>query len=178
MARLAVDHPMKVITGDWVRDGLLGLSVVAVLTTAWFGWSWWSSAADERLAVARERDQVVQAGTQALVTLNTVDYRQAEEDIGAWLAVTTGQLGKDLSADKQLEADKARQSKTVATATSRQVAVSELDTNAGTARLLAVLDVHVTTNTEAPADKRSRLTAELNRTDQGWKVNAVQAAGE
>jgi Mce-associated membrane protein len=59
----------------------------------------------------------------------------------------------------------------------RQAAVTELNALAGTAKLVAVLDVQLSTGGAASAPALSRLNVDLIRTDQGWKVSAVQAGG-
>ncbi|WP_158882624.1 hypothetical protein [Amycolatopsis anabasis] len=163
-------------SGDSVRRGLIVLAVFAVLAAAWSGWSWWSASRDDAVLRAEDRDAVLTAATDGLVVLNTIDYRSAARDVDRWLAVTTGQLGKDLGGDRKGQLDRAAASRTVATATMKQAAVTELNREAGSARLVAVLDLQVSTNGGPPAANRSRLNVELNRTEQGWKVSGVQAA--
>ncbi|RZQ63289.1 hypothetical protein EWH70_16310 [Amycolatopsis suaedae] len=153
------------------------LAALAVAAAAWTGWSWWSASDDAELTVARERDAVVAAATEGLAVLNTMDHRRAQADVARWLEVTTGQLAKDLSGDRELHQRRATDTATVATATVNRTAVAELDPGAGTARLLAVVDVRLSTRGAPPADTRSRLDVQLNRTESGWKVSAVQSAG-
>ncbi|RSM78423.1 hypothetical protein DL991_17740 [Amycolatopsis sp. WAC 01375] len=152
-------------------------TVVALLTAAWFGWSWWSAARDDGLARGREREAVLAAASGQLEVLNTIDYRSGAQDVDRWLGVTTGRLGKDLTGDRKVQIDRATTSKTVATAKLKQAAVTELDAVAGTARLMAVLDVRVSTGGGSAAPKVSRLTVDYQRVEDGWKVSAVQAAG-
>lgn len=152
-------------------------AVVALLAAAWFGWSWWSAAQDDGLARGREREAVLVAASGQLEVLNTIDYRSGAHDVDRWLGVTTGRLGKDLTGDRQIQIDRANTSKTVATAKLKQAAVTELDAVAGTARLMAVLDVEVSTGGGTAAPKVSRLTVDYQRVEDGWKVSAVQAAG-
>jgi Mce-associated membrane protein len=166
------------LSKDRIRDGLGALTVLALLAVAWFGWSWWSAAHDDELSLARERDTALAAGSNGLVVLNTFDHRNGERDLDRWIGVTTGQLEKDLSADKKLQLDRANSSQTFATATLRQAAVTELNANAGTAKLIAVLDVRLSTGGAAAAPALSRLNVDLTRTDDGWKVSAVQAGGQ
>ncbi|MEV7552448.1 hypothetical protein AB0N89_22795 [Amycolatopsis sp. NPDC089917] len=152
-------------------------AALAVLAAAWFGWSWWSAAGDDGLARGREREAVLAAASGQLEVLNTIDYRSGAQDVDRWLGVTTGRLGKDLTGDRQIQIDRANTSKTVATAKLKQAAVTELDATAGTARLMAVLDVRVSTGGGSAAPKVSRLTVDYQRVEDGWKVSAVQAAG-
>ncbi|WP_236788606.1 hypothetical protein [Amycolatopsis sp. GM8] len=152
------------------------LAAVSVLVAAWSGWSWWSAAHDEAAMRAHDRDAVLSAADDALTTLNTVDYHDPGPAVDRWIQVTTGELGKTLSGDRQLQLDRTTASKTVAAAEVNQAAVAELDPAAGTARVLAVLDVQLSTNGAPSVPSRTRLNASLTRTDGGWKVDSVQAA--
>jgi len=154
--------------------GMIALTVLAVLAAGWFGWSWWRAAHDDESRRAADRDAVLAAASDALVTLNTIDYHNPEPDVDKWVQVTTGQLGKTIGGDKQTQVDRAKSSKTVAWASLNQAAVVSVQGDA--ARVIAVLDVRLSTNDAPAAQNRSRLTADLQRTPQGWKVSGVQAA--
>ncbi|GAB3001800.1 hypothetical protein GCM10017788_74610 [Amycolatopsis acidiphila] len=152
------------------------LAAVSVLVAAWCGWSWWSAAHDDAATRGQDRDTVLAAAGDALTALNTVDYHDPGPAVDRWIQVTTGQLGKTISGDRQLQLDRATASKTVASARVNQAAVAELNPDAGTARVLVVLDVQLSTNGSPSAPSRARLNASLTRTDSGWKVDSVQAA--
>ncbi|OAP20834.1 hypothetical protein [Amycolatopsis sp. M39] len=153
------------------------LAAVAVLAAAWFGWSWWSAAQDDSLARGRARDAVLAAASTELVTLNTIDYRTSAVDVDRWIAATTGQYGKDLSGDRQLQIDRAKRTRTVSTASLVQAAVTDLNPSAGTARLIAVLNVRVSTGDGAPSAKQARLAVDFARDGDTWKIGGVQAVG-
>lgn len=163
---------------DRVRDVLTGLTLVALLVAGWLGYSWWSAAHDDALSLARDRDAALDVAGTGLVVLNTFDYRTGDQDMDRWLAVSTGQLAQDLTGDRKTQLDQANSTKTIATATLRQAAVTELNSFAGTAKLIAVLDVSLSTNGAASAPALNRLNVDLARTDKGWKVSAVQAGGQ
>ncbi|GAB3572159.1 hypothetical protein GCM10027445_28850 [Amycolatopsis endophytica] len=150
------------------------LAVVAVLAAAWFGWSWWQAATDDGLVRARDRDAVLAAAGDALVTLNTIDYRDGSAAIDRWLAVTSGQLGTSLSGDRQAQLDRATSAQIVATASVRQIAVVSLDGDA--AQVIAVLDVSIASGGGAPSPGRSQVLADVARADGAWKITSVQAA--
>ncbi|MET8996978.1 hypothetical protein [Amycolatopsis sp. NPDC004169] len=150
---------------------------LSVLAAAFAGWSWWRAAADESYARGRERDAVLAAAGPYLVTLNTIDYRTAAADVDRWIAATTGQYLKDLSGDRQLQIDRAAASRTVSSASLVQTAVTEVDPARGSARLLAVLDVRVSTGGAPPSARLNRLTVDVSRSPDGWKISGVQAAG-
>ncbi|GHF82072.1 hypothetical protein AMYBAR_005682 [Amycolatopsis bartoniae] len=152
------------------------LAAVSVLVAAWFGWSWWRAAHDDAARRADDRDAVLTAASDALSALNTIDYHDPGPAVDRWLDVTTGQLGRTLSGDREEQIGRATASKTVASARIDQAAVADLDSGKGTARVLAVLDVQLSTNGAPSAQSRARLNATLTRTDAGWKVDSVQAA--
>ena len=154
---------------------LVVAAVLAVLAAAFSGWSWWRAASDDSSARGRERDAVLAAAGPELVTLNTIDYRNAGADVDRWIAATTGQYGKDLAGDRQLQIDRASSARTVSSASLVQAAVTEISD--GTARLLAVLDVRVSTGGAAVTPRLNRLTVDVSRASDGWKISGVQAAG-
>jgi Mce-associated membrane protein len=156
---------------------LVVLTVLAVLAAAFSGWSWWRAAADDSFARGRERDAVLAAAGPQLVTLNTIDYRTAAADVDRWITATTGQYGKDLAGDRQLQIDRAATARTVSSASLVQAAVTEIDVPRGTARLLAVVDVRVSTGGSPAAPRLNRLTVDVSRAPDGWKIAGVQAAG-
>ncbi|WP_439378262.1 hypothetical protein [Amycolatopsis lexingtonensis] len=156
---------------------LVVLTVFSVLAAAFTGWTWWRAASDDSSARGRERDAVLAAAGPQLVTLNTIDYHSAAADVDRWISAATGQYGKDLSGDRQLQIDRATTARTVSTASLVQAAVTEIDVAAGSARLLAVLDVRVSTGGSPATPKLNRLTVDVSRSASGWKIAGVQAAG-
>ena len=156
---------------------LIVAAVLSVLAAAFSGWSWWRAAADDSFARGRERDAVLAAAGPELVTLNTIDYRSAGADVDRWIAATTGQYGKDLSGDRQLQIDRASTARTVSSASLVQATVTDIDVSRGTARLLAVLDVRVSSGGGAASPRLNRLTVDVSRSADGWKISGVQAAG-
>ncbi|GLY42442.1 hypothetical protein Amsp01_084650 [Amycolatopsis sp. NBRC 101858] len=150
------------------------LSVLAALGA---GYAWWQAASDDSAARGRERDAVLAAAGPELVTLNTIDYRSAGAAVDRWIGATTGQYGKDLAGDRQVQIDRATTACTVSSASLVQAAVTEIDVSRGTARLLAVLDVRVSTGGAAVTPRLNRLTVDVSRAQEGWKIAGVQAAG-
>lgn len=161
---------------DPLLSGLIVLVVVAVLAAGWFGFRWLSAANDTELSYGRERDTVLQAAGSALTTLHTVDHRTAERDVDRWIGVTAGGLHDDLDGDRDGQLKRARSSRTVSTAKLVRAAVVDLDAHAGTARVIAVLDVRLSAKNAKPSTERRRMNAELLRSADRWKIAAVEAA--
>jgi Mce-associated membrane protein len=76
-----------------------------------------------------------------------------------------------------VQIERASTARTVSTASLVEAAVTEIDVAAGKARLLAVLDVRVSTGGSPASPRMNRLTVDVARSAGGWKVAGVQAAG-
>lgn len=156
---------------------LVVLVVLAAGAAGWFGWSWWSAAHDDELALATKRDSVLREATQALDTLNTVDYRTAELDIGRWIEVSTGRFGKELADRKKEQIKQVKKAEMVATAKVVGAAVTELHPRKATARVMAVLDIQVRGKDKQGQPRHSLVEVTLTHIEQSWKIKSVQAAG-
>ena len=64
-------------------------------------------------------------------------------------------------------------STTVATGTVLDAAINDLDEHAGTAKILASVEITIAKAGAAPSTKRNRFAAQLTRTDAGWKLSAL-----
>ncbi|MFE7132187.1 hypothetical protein ACFVIM_15115 [Streptomyces sp. NPDC057638] len=163
----------------------LALTVLAAGCAGWGGWSWYTAAHDDSSAYAIERDEVLAAGEQAVLNLNTLDHRTMRRDLDTWVDSTTGSLRDQLT---QGRAQFERQIGRAGTVTSARVlsgAVTELDERAGKASVLVAVRITVTPMKAAgaanatqgkPVPKESRLLGELTRTDTGWKLSALGQA--
>lgn len=145
---------------------------LAALAAGWFGFAWLDAARGEEATYATERDAVLRAAGGGLGSLHTVSHRRAEADVDRWLAVTAGSLHADLRADRDAQVEQVREARTVAAAKVLRAAVVELDAAAGSARVIAVLDVRLAG--EEP--QRRRINADLARSPQGWRITGVEAA--
>jgi Mce-associated membrane protein len=151
----------------------IGLTVAAFAFAAWSGWSWVSSANDDGLAYAKARGEVLDAGTRQVAVLNTLDYHDVDGGIARWLDASTGGLRDQLAHTDDNTKNSVRQGATIATGKVLDAAVSELDTRAGTAKMLASVEITVAKDGVAPATKRNRFAVQLARTDGDWKLSAL-----
>lgn len=165
---------MNVMDRQSLRHGLIGLAAVAILACVWLGWSWWSTKQGDFAQRSDARDAIVQAGTDGLTDLYTINHRHAGTDVDEWLAISTDQLHEELRDDRDMHVERAREQRTVASASVQQSAVSELDMEDGTAQMLAVVHVELANGDEEPSVRRSGVLTDLEQTDDGWKVSAVQ----
>ncbi|MPZ84529.1 MAG: hypothetical protein GEV28_30735 [Actinophytocola sp.] len=149
------------------------LVVLAVAFAGWAGWTWWRASGDESLGYAQARDEVLAAGRAHVTLLTTLDSSDVDGGIQRWLDVSTGALHDELAATDEQTRQTLRDGGSVATGRVLDAAVSELDTRAGTAKLLVSVEIATTVNAGAPATKRNRFVAGLTRSDHGWLLSAL-----
>ena len=150
------------------------IALLAVLGAGWAGWTWWQSAHSDDVTYGQTRDLVLTAASDQIKTLNTVDYRKAEEDLTQWQRVTTGTLLTQLTNQHDSDLNSTKAQKTVSTAKVIDAAVDTVDTRAGTATVLVAIEVTITQADGQPSVRKSRVDAVLSRTEDGWKTGTVQ----
>lgn len=122
------------------------------------------------LASARDHDEVANAANKAIAVMNTLDYRDVDASLAEWADVTTGDLHEEIAGiDPALLVE----AKSVSEGTVVSAAVRELDPRAGTATVLAAVQVSVSTQGQEATDRHQRMEATLRRTDEGWKLDGL-----
>jgi Mce-associated membrane protein len=149
-------------------------ALLAVLGAGWAGWTWWQSSHSDDVTYGQTRDLVLGVASDQIKTLNTVDYRKAEDDLTQWQRVTTGNLLTQLTNQHDSDLNSTRTQKTVSTARIVDAAVSTLDARAGTATVLVAVEVTIGQGDAKPTTRKSRVDAVLSRTEDGWKTGTVQ----
>jgi len=161
------------VAWQMTKTGPIAALAASAVFAGWAGWSWLQAANDPTLAYVNARDEALQAGREQVAVLSTLDYHDVQGGIGRWLTASTGPLHDKLASTD----DKAKQTladgKTVATGKVLDAAVNELDEHAGRAKLLASVEITVAKEGVAPGTKRNRFAAQLTRTDDGWKLSAL-----
>jgi len=152
--------------------------LAAVLVCALGGWSYAQARGDDTLAYAKARDAALADGRNRLARLNSMDGRSAasvRSGLTAWLAASTGPLHDRLGSNRKK--DTAELTETGATARGKvtDAALTALDERAGTAALIATVDVEITPRTGKGGTERKRFEATLARTSDGWKIKALDA---
>jgi Mce-associated membrane protein len=159
-----------------VSRARIAVGAALALSLAFCGagaWTYAQARGDDSLAYGRERDEALADGRERLSVLHTLDAssrEHAQEGIRAWRTAATGPLRAELGRTKPEKGASAR-------GTVTEVALTALDTRAGTAKLIATVRVEVTPAGAARASTdRKRLEAVLARTGPGeWKVKALSA---
>ena len=90
-----------------------------------------------------------------------------------WLSASTGPLHDQLARTDDTTKKTLAANATVATGRVLDAALSELDEHAGTAKMLASVEITMAKQGTAPAVKRNRFAAALSRTPDGWKLSAL-----
>jgi Mce-associated membrane protein len=151
----------------------LVLAVLAALFAAWSGWSWYRASKAAPPASAQLRDQVLQAGEQAVQNFNTLDYRKVAAGLALWEQSSTGPLHAEIVAGRAQFTRQIEQTKTITTARILDGALTALNPHAGTASIMVAVQITVTPAGGPPATKQSRLLGTLARTPAGWKLSAL-----
>jgi Mce-associated membrane protein len=152
---------------------MLGVVLAALVFAGWGGWTWWQADNDDSIAYANVRDEVLSVARTQVATLTTLDAHDVDGGIDKWLAVSTGGLRDELAATDAKTRKALAQQGTVATGRVLDAAVSELDTRAGTAKLLVSVEISTVKDNSPPVPKRNRFVAGMSRVDGGWKLSAL-----
>ena len=149
------------------------LAVLAAVFAAWSGWSWYRASNAGPPAGAQLRDQVLQAGEQAVQNFNTLDYRKVAAGLALWEQSSTGPLHTEITAGRTQFERQIQQTKTVTTARILDGALTALDPRAGRASIIVAVQITVTPANGSPVTKQSRLAGTLTKTASGWKLSQL-----
>ncbi|WP_371655666.1 MULTISPECIES: hypothetical protein [unclassified Streptomyces] len=153
---------------------VLGL-VLALALCGVSGWSYARARGDSDLAYAQSRDAALAAGRRHLARLNSLDGRDVDTGLAAWLDATTGPLRDELRGSRAESARILKEQGTTTRAEVTDAAVTELDDRSGTARLIATVRIEARPRTGGPTTDRKRFEAGLARTGGGWKLTSLTA---
>jgi Mce-associated membrane protein len=153
---------------------LLASALVAVAALVFaaiaFG-AWWHADHDDTLKFAHNRDSVALAARQDIVVLNTLDYAKVDSGLQSWLSASTGTLHDQISQVSAADKKSITDAKTVTTGKVIDAAVTQLDDRAGSATVIAAVDVTVTPPGGKAATKRNRFSATMTRVGTDWKIS-------
>jgi Mce-associated membrane protein len=145
----------------------------AAVFAGWSGYSWYSASHSTSATYGEARDEALATGRTLVATLNTLDYHQVDAGLSRWLDASTGPLHDELARTTPQTKQALAAGATVATGKVLDAGLSELDTHAGTAKLIASVEVTVAKEGAAPATRRNRYAATLTRTASGWKLSTL-----
>ncbi|MEV4257539.1 hypothetical protein AB0J52_30650 [Spirillospora sp. NPDC049652] len=164
----------------WRRDPLIliaiTVTVLAGFAAAWFGWSYHQASSDKGISQARTRDEVLRSAEQEIVNLNTLDYTKIDQGLSLWQDSTTADLYNQIVQGRQQLAASVTKAKTVSTAKILESGITELDSDAGKAGVMVAIRVTVTTPDGKSSASIRRLSGQLTRTSDGWRLSALGQA--
>ena len=149
------------------------LAALAALFAAWSGWSWYRASTAGPPPGVQLRDQVLQAGEQAVQNFNTLDYRNVAAGLALWEQSSTGPLHMEISSGRTQFERQIKQTKTITTARILDGALTALNPRAGTASIIVAVQITVTPASGSPVTKQSRLAGTLTKTSSGWKLSQL-----
>jgi len=157
------------------RAWLAGWLAVAAAAgfAAWAGSAYLSAASSPALAQGQARDAALSAGTREIADLNTVSVRQVAAWERRWLADTTGSEHTTIEQTNAAAAAQIAKVKTSSAGTVTGAALTALDTQAGTARLIATVSVQQTASSGQSTTVTNRYLAGLTLTPAGWKISSL-----
>ncbi|GAB3157216.1 hypothetical protein GCM10027258_65560 [Amycolatopsis stemonae] len=156
-----------------VKYGAVAVFAAATVFAGWSGYAWYAASHDSALTYGVARDEALTSGRTLVAELNTLDYHDVNGGLGRWLAASTGPLHDQLARTDDTTKKTLTANATVATGRVLDAALSELDEHAGTAKMLASVEITMTRQGAAPTVKRNRFAAALSRTAEGWKLSAL-----
>ncbi|MFD2469525.1 hypothetical protein [Amycolatopsis silviterrae] len=151
------------------RAAALALTA-ATAFAAWSAWSWHTAATSPTATAGTTRDEAVAAGRTLITTVTTFDPQHRDQDLARWQAATTGALQTSLPGTVP-------PSGSAITGHVLDAGLSDLDPQAGTAKLLASVEITVTKDGTPQPTRRTRLAATLAHTASGWKLSALEQLG-
>jgi Mce-associated membrane protein len=156
--------------GRW-RLAWAGIGVLLLAAVAAVGWAVWprDSAADQIGA----RDEALRAGETGIASLTTVDSRNPDEGLDRWAATATGPLLDDLRRGRDGSRRQIVAGRSAMTGNVVDAALTGFDPGAGTATMIAAVEITVAPETGPPQVKQDRFTASLIRTGDGWKLASL-----
>jgi Mce-associated membrane protein len=165
-------------TASWSRLTVVmfvaaGLFVASAAVAVFSGVSWALAAHDPSVARAAVRDQALQAGRQEIINLNTLDFTKVDQGLNLWEASSTGAFRNELQQDRNATASRITQAKTTTTAQVTDAGITQLDDQANTATVIAVVNLTVTQQGQQPVQKTVRYQAQLAREGPQWKISSL-----
>jgi Mce-associated membrane protein len=172
-----VKNPVRAAARRFAGNPVLAVAAVlaaaAVLFAAWSGWGWYSAARAGTSSLAQTRDQVLQEGEQEVQNFSTLDYRHVAAGLNLWEQSSAGPLRAQIVAGSAQFEQQVVQAKTVTTARILDAALVTLNAQAGTASIIAAVQLTVIPSQGSPATKQERLQGQLTRTAAGWKLTSL-----
>jgi len=130
-----------------------------------------STAANPGQAVAVARDESLRAAEEYVIVLNSLDYRNAAENLNRWESVSSSPLLDELRSKRTDIGTNAEKNKVVTTAKLLFGAVSKISPDNSSAEVLVAVELTVNDNKGAPTVKQVRQRLTMIHIGEGWKAS-------
>jgi Mce-associated membrane protein len=157
------------------RAGFWALTLAALAFCAVAGRAYWQARDNPTTAYARARDAALADGSRDVAALSSMDALHIDSGLTTWLGASTGPLHDELRRTGGQNRTALRKAGTTVRGTVTDAALTALDTRAGTATLIATVQVESAPRTGSTTTDRKRFEAGLARTPAGWKLTALTA---
>jgi len=159
--------------GRYLVLGTAALAAAALIVAGIFGVQWWVASADDNLALAQARDDVVQQGGAAVRAYLSTDYTNPDAYFAGIRAVSTQDMTDQVTATEQNFRKAIADAQTRSTPTVLDVGVEELDLHGGKASFLAAISYLVSVQGGPPTAKPLRLEVQMTRVGDAWKLSGI-----
>lgn len=158
--------------------GAAAFAGAALVVAGLFGILWGVAAADDNAGRAAQREDVTRVGSVAVRAMTEVDYTKPDQLFDRSVAVSTKEMAGQINAGRDANKKVMTDAKTITTTKVMDIAVDELNTDEGKARLLAAVQVEVKQGDKSsvkPMRMEVQLTRQDENGDQAWKLSAIDS---
>jgi len=152
---------------------IVAVLVVAVAFVAVSGVVWWRAAHSPDRDIATARDAALLGARVDIATVNSLYYRDVDQGLARWLAVTTGTLHEQILQATKTEKRVIAKARVTTDATVVDAAVTNVDPVKGTATVIASVDVRKTPASGQSVIARNRFSAAMRRVGGQWRLAAL-----
>lgn len=172
----AAGKTLPVKTARGLLWGSAAFATAAFVVAAIFGAMWWSAASGEGAHIAKVREEVSRAASDAVKAFTELDYENPDEYFERQKAVATGNMRDQIEESEENFHEAIAEAETKVVSTVQDIAVSELNDHEGKAGLLVAVRNQVTQD-EEQVSKPLRLEVQMTRVDndgeQVWKLSDI-----
>jgi Mce-associated membrane protein len=150
------------------------LLAAAVVFAGWSGWWYWQTEHGPAVTSGRLRAAVLVTASHEIADLNSVNDKHVAAWEARWLADTSGALHRQVQQTSAAAAAQIKQVQTSSAATLTGAALLRLNRHAGTAQVIATVQVRQTASSGGVSTVSNRYLAVLHRSAGQWKISSLK----
>src|SRR5690606_13363386 len=148
-----------------------GAAAVALIVAVVFGVLWWTTESSSEYELAQAREEVLDAGRQAVIAYSAFDYTKPEDYRAAQRKVSTDDFNKATERGWKPARDRIVQEKLSAQVEILDIGITKFDPQQGSAEVLAAVNVTNTLKGKKLSPVPLRLVTQLKKVGGAWKVD-------